>query len=404
MADSGARQKSYHHGETIRAFRSEHGLTQAQLAERWPGGAVNPQYVQRVEAGKKHIADQEVLRQLAALLSIPLWRFGLSVYDPFAPHNLPGVGVHMYTETLDAVECLIQQTWTLRRAALLPSADESLRRLNTIFTHFSDELPPPTRLETRYLRLAAQAQRLNAVTCVERREYRAALTAYTKMRVTAQQLGDPATLALAEMSIGAELERAGRADDAVEWLERARDTAFGASKYVAAFVHSYLARAYASAGTRTRFERAVETARTLASGLGTRYGDGTDFVYARGGSVLAEQSWGYLRLGAPEKTLALRDAINRQIEVDGDRRLHAWIPLDWARAHLLLGEVESAITNACEFSRRVTAMRSPHALRQARRFASEAARDGYGDVPAVRDFRDALSATVAFRESYHPEP
>ncbi|HLJ80984.1 MAG TPA: helix-turn-helix transcriptional regulator, partial [Ktedonobacterales bacterium] len=266
MADSGAGQsdqQGYHHGETIRAFRIECGLTQARLAARWPGGAVNPQYVQRVETGKKHIADQETLRQLGALLAIPLWRFGLSEYDPFAPHNLPGAGARMYTETLDVIECLIQQTWTLRCAALLPSAEESLRRLNSIFAHFTDELSPPARQEARYLRLAAQTRRLNAVTRVEHRDYRAALAEYAKMRATAKRLADPATLAVAEMSLGAELERAGRANDAVEWLERARDTAFGASKHVAAFVHSYLARVYASAGEQGRFERAVETARTL---------------------------------------------------------------------------------------------------------------------------------------------
>ena len=393
MADSGACQSDhpdYHHGETIRAFRLEHGLTQAQLAERWPGGAVNPQYVQRVETGKKHIADHETLRRLGALLAIPLWRFGLSEYDPFAPHNLPGAGARMYAETLDVVECLIQQTWMLRCAALLPSAAESLRRLNSIFAHFTDELSPPARQEVRFLHLAAQTRRLTAVTCVEHRDYRAALAEYAKMRATATRLGDAATLALAEMSVGAELERAGRANDAVEWLERARDTAFGASKHVAAFVHSYLARAYASAGEHTRFERAVETARTLADGLGAAYGDGTDFIYARGASVLAEQSWGYLRLGLPERTLALRDAISRQIEVDSDRRLYAWIPLDWARAYLMLGEVETAAAEAREFIRRVTAMRSPHALRQARRFVREAEAAGYGETTPLRDLREQL--------------
>jgi transcriptional regulator with XRE-family HTH domain len=388
MAGRGGR----HHGEAIRAYRLQVGLTQAQLAAQWPGGPVNPQYVQRVETGKKHIADQETLRRLAALLDIPLWRFGLSEYDPFAPHNLPGAGLHMYAQTLDAVECLVQSVWSLRVAALLPEAEQCLRRLNALFTHFRRELPPPARLEARYLRLHAQVVRLNAVVAVEGKQYPAALALYARMRALAEQLGEPATLALALMSTGAELERAGRKREAVDWLERARDVSFGASKQVAAFVNSYLARAYASAGDEPRFMRAAETARTLALHLGERYGDGTDFIYARPSSVLAEQSWGWLELRTPHKTLELRGEIAAQIEHDGDRRLYAWIPLDWARAHLAQGEVEAALAEAGEFAQRAEAMGSPHALRHVGRFVAQVEAAGHAGLLAVRGLRERYGA------------
>jgi transcriptional regulator with XRE-family HTH domain len=346
--------ESYHHGQTIRAFRMQLGWTQAQLAERWPGGPVNPQYVQRIETGKKRIADQRTLRRLAGLLDIPFWRFGLSAYDPFSPHNLPGSGERMYTETLEAVECLVRQVWELRAAALLPNAEACLRRLNALFGHFERELPPPSRLESSFLRLYAQAQRLNAVSCVERRDYTAALRLYGEMYATAKRLGEPATLAIALMSIGAELERGGRKPQAVDSLERARDASFGAGKQVAAFVHAYLARAYASSGEATRFERAAETAERLVESLGGAYGDGTDFVYARPSSVLAERSWGYFTLGQPEKALEIRQPITRQIERDRDLRLRAWIPLDWARASLRLGEIDASMAAGHEFFTQVT--------------------------------------------------
>lgn len=382
----------YHHGLTIRAHRIERDMTQAQLAERWPGGPVNPQYVQRVEAGKKHIVDQETLRRLAALLEIPLWRFGLSEYDPFSPHNLPGRGERMYAETLDDVECFVRQTWSLRCAALMPNAEECLRRLNALFEHFQRELPSPVGLESRFLQLYAQVLRLNAVTYIEHANYATALHAYAEMHETAARLDDPATLALALMSIGAELDRAGRGREAVDVLEQARDASFGASKHIAAFVLTYLARAYASLGDERRFERAVETARTLAESLGETYGDGTDYVYGRRSSVLAEQSWGYLALGEPRKTLALRDEIVAQIERDGDLRLRAWIALDWARAYLMLGEPDAGLALVCEFRDRVGAMRSPHALRQVGRYLKELDRMGYGDLPAARELRTSIVA------------
>jgi transcriptional regulator with XRE-family HTH domain len=112
---------SYHHGKTIKEFRELRGITQEELAAHWPrsdgGVGVNVRYVQDVEYGRKHIDDPYVLRQLAAFLGIPLWRFGLSDYDPFNPQALPGRGKSMYDETLDTAESLIRQVWSLRCAA-----------------------------------------------------------------------------------------------------------------------------------------------------------------------------------------------------------------------------------------------------------------------------------------------
>lgn len=385
---------SYHHGEAIRAFRIQRGLTQAQLAERWPGGPVNPQYVQRVETGRKHIADQDTLRRLAELLDIPLWHFGLSEYDPFNPHNLPGAGTRMYAETLEAVEAVVRTVWTLRCAALLPQAGRCLRTLNGMAAHFQRELPPPARLEARFLRTVAEVQRLNAIAAVERGAYDDARGYYAEMLATAEQLGEPATRALALMSMGSELERVGRREEAVEWLEGARDVSFGASRHIATLVNSYLARACAALGNRARFERAAETARTLAVGLGGAYGDGTDGVYARESSVLAEWSWGWLELGEPGETLALRDTLGALIERDGDRRLAAWIPLDWARAYLALGEVEASVAEAREFCRRAAAMRSPHALRAVERYVRALEAPGTARASIARELREMVAQGV----------
>ena len=86
---------SYHHGQTIKEHRLKRGMSQATLAEYWPGGAKTIRYVQYIEAGEKHIDDQQTLRALSDILEIPLWRFGLSEYNPFSPQNLPGRGERM---------------------------------------------------------------------------------------------------------------------------------------------------------------------------------------------------------------------------------------------------------------------------------------------------------------------
>src|SRR5436305_10764483 len=59
-------------------------------------------------------------------------------------------------------------------------------------------------------------------------------------------------------------------------------------------------------------------------------------------SVLAELSYGYPEIGVPRKTLDMQEAITKQIKADHNTRLRAWIPLDWARAYLMLNEIRQA--------------------------------------------------------------
>ena len=366
-------------------------MTQPRLAELWPKeGGVSVRYVQDVESGVKHITDQGTLRKLGELLDIPLWQFGLSEYDPFRPEHLSGRGSSMYDETLDTIECLVRQTWRFRSVALMDHAKECLTRINRHFDYFQKHLPPPLKLEPRFLRLYAQVQRLNAVTSVEYKAYHQAIATYQDMLETAKQLNDPVNIALALMSLGTELDRAKEPGEAVSYLEQARDVSFGASKHIAAFVNAYLARAYASSGDLLHFQRAVETSYTLASSLNGHYGNGTDYVFGKLSSVLAEKSWGYLEVGEPQKTLEMQEEITGQIDIDQDMRLLAWIPLDWARARLMLGEVERSIADARDFYQRVTAMQSPHAVSQASSFVQELVEAGFGDVQAVRDFKNEL--------------
>ena len=92
-------------------------------------------------------------------------------------------------------------------------------------------------------------------------------------------------------------------------------------------------------------------------------------------------------------------SITGQIDIDQDMRLLAWIPLDWARAHLMLGDVERSIADARDFYQRVTAMKSPHAMGRASSFVEELIEAGFGDVQAVRDFKHELEETQRAKKS-----
>jgi tetratricopeptide (TPR) repeat protein len=381
----------YHHGITIKEYRHKRGMSQQALAERWPGKPVNLRYVQYIEAGEKQIVDPTILRELGAVLDIPLWRFGLSEYNPFNPESLPGHGERMYQETLDVAESLIQSTWRLRQIATLPEAEGSARHLAKLFDYFLTYLPPPALLEPRFLRLHAQIQRLMGVMHAERERYDEALQSYSKMNQIAEQLGDSSFLTLAQMNMGVELERAGHKKEAVELLEKARDTSFGTSREIAALVHSYLARAYASDGDSLRFQRAIDTAQTLISRLKQTTGHDENHLFYSLSGVLAELSYGYPEIGEPRKSLGMQEAITKQIKADHNARLYAWIPLDWARAYFMLNEIEASANAGRELLHRAIDAQAPHILTRAEKHLTKLEEAGYTEVEEVQQFRYELN-------------
>ena len=388
---------SYHYGVTLKEYREKCDMTQAKLAELWPKSngdvGVNVRYVQDIEYGRKHIEDIYTLRKLCDILNIPYWRVGLSEYDPFNPQALPGYGKSMYDETLETAECLLRDTWHLRRSAPFPLVEKTIERLNALFAYFRVHVPPPLHLEGRFMLLYAQLQRLNAVMNVEQQHYKEAFNDFKRMYETAEELGNPATIAMALMGMGTELERAGQQEEAVDRLEQARDASFRASKQMAALIHAYLARAYAGNNDALHFNRAIDIAQRIASDLKGNYGDGTDFVFHAMSGILAERSYGYLDTGEPQKTLAMKEEITRQITLEGNKYLDAWIPLDWARAYQQLNEIEKSVDEALLFFHRATALQSSHAKSRAYRHLKALDDAGYSDVQAVKDFREELLFT-----------
>lgn len=176
------------------------------------------------------------------------------------------------------------------------------------------------------------------------------------------------------------------------YLEDARDAALDGRRLLRAFVTSYLIRAYGGNKDAVRFERAVATELTLAKGLDD-IEDGIDFIYSWSAvsAIMAKQSWGYIELGMPEKTLAMRGDITEALRIGQDIRVEAWIPRDWAKAYKMLREIEQCIAELREFYWRCTIMGSAHALSHASKVLRGLEEEGYGDVRAVRDFKEELA-------------
>ncbi|HEY0753307.1 MAG TPA: helix-turn-helix transcriptional regulator [Ktedonobacteraceae bacterium] len=123
----------YHHGQIIRMYRQQRGISQTELADHWPRAdgmeGVNTRYVQDIEYGKKQIADPGTLRKLAAVLSIPLWRFGLSEYDPF--YSSKWSNPYSLDALQDRAETQLQQPVTEQAQHISPVYYERMLRAYT---------------------------------------------------------------------------------------------------------------------------------------------------------------------------------------------------------------------------------------------------------------------------------
>ena len=401
----------HHHGIVVRQGREKRGMTQAQLAAVWPkddgGVGVSVGFVQLVEIGKKTIDSDRTKRGLCDILQLEPWRFGLADFDPFNPSWVPPKNERLLDQTLEFAEYSIRRFEDSYRTAPLPVAAADAKQLHNLFEYIKQHQPPTIQNEKRFLRLYAQALNLDGVVFIGYEEYDKALQTFQEMNKVAEQLGEPTWIAHSLLAIGVELHRAGYLlrqagdtpdwvvymEEAVQYLERARDLTFKTSKNVAAYVHAYLARVYGSIGDNYHFEQAINTARSLAP---NNYGDGTDFVYHRLSSILAEKSYGFLDLGLPEKTLAMHEEIEEQIKKDKNNRLAAWIHLDWAKAYSMQGKIEESVKEGRDFYLKAQTMQSPHILTRARRFANGLLKN-YKDVQVVRDFYEEVNTTGEIR-------
>jgi len=385
----------YHYGLTIKEHRELKGMTQEQLSEVWPKSngdvGVSVDYVSLIENGKRYIVDINVLRQLCEILDIPLWKVGVSEYNPFHPEKLPGKGRYLYDETLDAIEELISNAWILRQTTTFPTVIKNVNVLQRLFQHLNIHTSKPSKLEFRYNSLYAQVLRLQGMIYVEQRKELLAHESFTNMHRIAKEISDPVSLALACVGIGMGYTREGNHNEAVRYLETARDHTFETSRQLSGLVLSFLARAYAKNKDQYHFEQTIDTALRIANHLNSEYGNGTDFSSHTLSDILEEKSNGYIELGLGNKTLNMRKEIDQRIVEDNNNYLYAWIPLDYAQAYLVIGEVEQSIQELQDFYGRMrNQLQSPLGLGKVLIHLRELHVKGYGDIQAVREFEKAL--------------
>jgi transcriptional regulator with XRE-family HTH domain len=376
---------SYHYGQTIKEYRLANKMTLEQLASRWPSKetGVNIRYVIDVEAGRKRITDMETLRKLAAVLHIPLWKFGLSEYDPF---NEKDEEIQSFTDISALLE-VIEDTWYIRLNMSNDIVEKKIWSLSNIFARL---ISNNSRILNNkdFLVLYAQVKRLQEVAYTERRDYDMSLQCAYDMLNLATRSGDAISETIAMTRIGVELLR-NENRESLEYLERARDLSFStSSKEVAAYSYSFLARAYATFEDEKRFMQAINTAITLANNMRSVPVVTKDYTFHAYSAILEEKTNGLILLGRGKEALSTLPEIDAQIAKENNTSLRMWMPLDYAQSFMKINEIEASIQWLEKFYDYIRSYKSVRVSRTIERHLNQLDRLGYANLPVVKDFKN----------------
>lgn len=380
---------AYHYGKTIREYRILKRMSLTQLARLWPSceTGVSIRYVSDIERGVKFIQDILLLRKVAALLDIPLWKLGLSEYNPFDEKQ----GGKSLMFDRDNLEELIQDTWYVRLSMPVNITDDKVKKLTQIFNRMLENNSLLTG-NKEFLKLYAQVVRLQAVMCVEKKQYKQALQFYFRMLELANEIEDKVTLALAYSRVGVELLRQDETMKALPYLEKAKDYSFETGKELSSLCYAMLARGYAQIGSLDKFERAIDTAINLGYRMQNTPIVTTDYVFHSYSGILEEKSNGLILLERGKDTLNILPEIEKHIALENHGYLNMWLPLDYAQAHLLEGDIEESIIQLKKFYDNIKSHNSIHVMKKVWEHLQQIDSGGYSDIRAVREFKEMTIA------------
>ncbi len=375
---------NYHYGKTIKEYRIANKWTLEKLASRWPSKeiGVNIRYVIDVEAGRKRITDVETLRQLASILSIPLWKLGLSEYNPFNEED----GSYPFIDISSLFE-LIQDIWYLRINLPIDIIERKILSLSNIFTN---NLAKNSRLLNNrdFLVLYVHSMRLQELVYTEKHNYEMSLKCSYRMLEYAKEAGDIICESIAMTRIGVEFLR----DEdkvALDYLEKARDLSFAtSSKELGAYCYSFLARGYAIFGDGKRFEQAINTAITLADNMKGLPVVTKDYVFHAYSAILEEKANGLILLGKGKESLNELPEIDVQVSEENNTYLKMWMPLDYAQSFMLTDDIETSVKWLDIFYDSIRSYKSVRIHSSVERHLDQLDNLGYTNLQVVKTFKD----------------
>lgn len=380
---------NYHYGQTIKEYRIKKGWSISKLASEWPSkqGGVTPGYISDIERGIKKINDIPLLRELARLLDIPLYKFGLTEFNPFLDET-EDMSSFFDSEILEE---MLKDTWIIRLTMPVNTIEEKMMKLSGIFDKITRNYPS-LKENKEYLRLFAQLKRLQAVLLIEKKNYASAMSMLKEMKTIAEKIQDTTTLTIALMSTGNELIRNKENELAFRYLGEAYDLlfSFNPGKELISLVSGMFARLHASVQNTKYFENLSGYAVNAATSLNNSCFYYNNGVYHSLGYALEQEIYGYILLNQGEKAIRLLPDLERQIKREQNNYLSLWYLLDYSMAFSCINEIEESISFLQKFHNKTDLMQTSHMKHIIYRNLQEIETRGYKDLPCVKDFREQL--------------
>ncbi len=375
---------SYHYGKTVREYRIANKMTLEQLASQWPSKetGVNIRYVIDIEAGKKRITDVDILRKLASILNIPLYKLGLSEYNPFNEENVTSAVIDM-----NILLELTQDIWYLRVNMPTDLIERKIVSLSNIFSNLVTNNQNLLK-SNDFLVLYAQLKRLQEIIYTEKHDYVHSLQCSYEMLEFAKQSGDIVSEAIATTRVGVELLRDEK-KEALDYLEQARDLSFAtSSKEVGAYCYTFLARGYATFRDEKRFTQAINTAIALADNMRGLSVTTKNYVFHAYSAVLEEKSNGLILLGRGNDALNELPEVDTQVAKENNTYLKMWMPLDYAQSFMLMNDIEMSIKWLEEFYNNTRNYNSERIHSRVKDHLAQLDDLGHENLSAVRGFKE----------------
>jgi transcriptional regulator with XRE-family HTH domain len=272
-------------GIALKDDRSEHGLSQEQLAEEL---GIEPRTLRRYETGERALDNVVELRRIAETVGLSPDRLGLAPVQESA-------------RTPAQIDAVVERVWTLVEASRMVEATNVITRL------IDDTRTKITREDPDFLRSLAHAYHAAGyVAAVSTRAHEAhrALPAYHEVEVLGRAIEDPTLINIGLTYQGDMHQRRGDVTTALTYLEAARDVK-GADNAAMGNGIQLLGRAYLRMGNLGAFERAMAQSEEMTA-LFDPANSSTRGHYNLG-TVYEEYGRGYAGLGVMPKALDYLD-------------------------------------------------------------------------------------------------
>lgn len=371
-------------GKLVRAYRRQRGLTQTELADLW---GYSRSYITQIENGRRQLDRPSQIKRLAELLNIPterLYAIGREIPDQeqFAGTSIDRAVLEML---LAPGKDMVRLSWMVWLADQHPAIEDNLRRLvvnlEQTLTSYHGEFVVPAQS------LLAYAHQMMGKIAFDHLDYAAASGHFAEMQELGKTLNDADIQALAMIHQGDVLRKRRRYDLAFRCLEAAQPYADAAVPGIQGLRALVLARGLYCFGDKQHFQRAIDTALSIAQQTTTTIGTlANQFTFD---DVLQEQAAGLTTLWQAGKALEIYQETDRLHPSRPLREQGSYL-IDKAQAFFHLGDFNLGLELARQGIELALEYRSPRHIARLDTTYDRLLSSPLGKEQQMKDFQEIL--------------